>query len=126
MAEYSVTLFAMTGIDPESRYINPPGGSYEPGTNVFISCAPEPGYAFAYWQPYVMGQPVEKVYEPEYLFTMPNAYLVFEAYATPLPPTGKHAYINNEPYEVYIGDGNNWNRYEPYIGDGSDWKPMQD
>lgn len=30
-------------------------------------------------------------------------------------------YINNEPYQCYIGDGTNWNLYIPYIGDGTNW-----
>ena len=30
-------------------------------------------------------------------------------------------YINNEPYQCYIGDGTNWNLYTPYIGDETNW-----
>ena len=32
---------------------------------------------------------------------------------------GAIVYIGNEPYQVYIGDGTNWNQYQAYIGNGS-------
>ena len=31
------------------------------------------------------------------------------------------AYINNEAYLCYIGDGTNWNPYSIHIGNGTDW-----
>lgn len=34
---------------------------------------------------------------------------------------GGIVYIGNEPYQCYIGDGNNWNLYVPYIGNGISW-----
>lgn len=35
---------------------------------------------------------------------------------------GAIVYIGNEPYQVFIGDGSNWNQYQAYIGNGSSWE----
>lgn len=123
MADYSVTLYAAEGIYTESLYLWPAGGSYPVNTEIFIDCAPMPGFVFSHWQVYREGTQVAVIPTKNYNFLMPAGDLVFIARAV---PAYKHAYIGAAKYEAYINDGTGWARYEPYINDGRGWKPMQD
>jgi hypothetical protein len=55
-------------------------------------------------------------YEPGeviYPTTTDPLYAVWDKYGL--------VYINNEKYQIRIGNGTTWERYRAYIGNGSEW-----
>ena len=54
-------------------------------------------------------------------YYFPNTNVGMTAVFTIEYITAGVAYINNEPYQCYIGDGTNWIPYSIHIGDGTNW-----